>query len=82
MDGYSQNFEITYRVVGVRQDGSRAVMGSRLKRAQADRLKQLLVDSRAFPAVELEADDNSAHTLDVQPFSINPSASNPDLRSN
>jgi hypothetical protein len=56
-----------YRVVGVRRDQSRFIVGTALSLAHAEKLKQMLLDSGAYPYVEIELDGDSKSDLDLTP---------------
>ena len=46
-----------YRVIGVRADGSRAVLSVRLPRIDANWVKDALVEADIFPDVLIERED-------------------------
>ncbi len=62
------NLPMLYRVVGVRADRTLMAICRGLTMAQAEKVKQVLTESRAFPAIEIEQDDQSAPELDLVPY--------------
>ena len=49
----------TYRLVGIRADGSRAVLGEQLSYARADSQRNCLNRAHAFPEVLVEREESA-----------------------